>query len=288
MQWETIDGHYDDGSVYQLRRPSFDITLADGSAIGQDVLTSPRIPPPIFGLGLLEAIAENDILALADPNDEDGDGISGRPNYAFNAATRRRQLGRFGWKANTPNLRQQAAAAYAADMGVSSPLFPNPNGTSDIDEAVLAATEFYTQTLAVPARATLDAQGRRGANLFFSAACASCHRASVTTGPHPIDELCDQVIAPYSDLLLHDLGDELADHRPDFDATGSEWRTAPLWGIGLTENVLGEGAYLHDGRARTLEEAILWHGGEAEASKRTFKGMSKMDRAALVAFLRSL
>jgi CxxC motif-containing protein (DUF1111 family) len=288
IEWETLGGKYDDGEAYQLRRPTFQINLGDGTPLANDVLFSPRIPPPVFGLGLLEAIPESDILALADPNDSDGDGISGRPNFAYNAATHQRQLGRFGWKANTPNLRQQAAAAYFADMGVSNPLFPESDASSDIDEAVLSATEFYTQTLAVPARASLNAESRRGAQLFFDAACASCHRTSVVTGSHAIEEICDQLIAPYSDLLLHDLGEELADHRPDFDASGSEWRTAPLWGIGLTESVLGEGAFLHDGRARTLEEAILWHGGEATNAKRAFMAMRKVDRAALVAFLRSL
>lgn len=288
IEWEVVDGSYNDGITYQLRRPKLAIALGNGLGLAREVMTSPRIPPPVFGLGLLEAVSENEILAYSDPNDGDGDGISGRPNYAWNVATRERQLGRFGWKANTPNLRQQAAGAYAADMGVASSVFPDPNGKLDIDDDTLAATEFYTQTLAVPIRATLDDEARRGFRLFSDVSCGSCHRTTMRTGQHAIPSLSNQLIAPYTDLLLHDLGDGLADHRPDFDATGSEWRTAPLWGIGLSEKVLGEGALLHDGRARTLEEAILWHGGEAAASRDSFKQLSKSDRAALIAFLLAL
>jgi CxxC motif-containing protein (DUF1111 family) len=288
IQWRTVSGKYADGEAYELREPKFAITLGSGEPLSEDVLRSPRIPPPVFGLGLLEAISEADILSYADPKDEDGDGISGRPNYAWDVTARARRLGRFGWKANTPNLRQQSAAAYVSDMGVTNPLFPNVTGSSDIDDATLTATTFYTQTLAVPARATLSDNAKRGAQLFVDASCTSCHRPTFTTGPYEVAALSNQLIAPYTDLLVHDLGEELADHRPDFDASGTEWRTAPLWGIGLSAKVLGEGAFLHDGRARTLEEAILWHGGEAEDARDRFKGMSKSERAALIAFLQAL
>lgn len=288
VTWLEVPGRYADGERYLLRRPRFDIRLANGRSLSSGVMTSPRIPPPVFGLGLLEAVSDDEILAFADPNDRDGDGISGRANQVWDVAQGRRTLGRFGWKANTPHLRQQAAGAYSADMGVSSPLLPEADGHTDIDQATLEATTFYTQTLAVPARAALEDSSARGARLFHQIGCATCHRSVMQTGLSDIAALAQQTIAPYTDLLLHDLGEELADHRPDFDASGTEWRTPPLWGIGLTTKILGEGAFLHDGRARNLEEAILWHGGEGEASRNAFKMSSKKDRQALVAFLNAL
>lgn len=288
IAWHVVEGSYADGESYQLRRPAFEITLADGRPLPENALTSPRISPPVFGLGLLEALTNNEILAFADPNDFDGDGISGRPNQVWDVAKQQLQLGRFGWKANTPDLKQQAAGAYAADMGVSNPLFHDSAGPMDISCETLEATTFYTQTLAVPARATLTPEAARGYSSFIEIGCASCHRSFATTGVHAIAALSNQVIAPYSDLLLHDMGEMLADGRPDFDASGSEWRTPPLWGIGLATTVLGEGAFLHDGRAQTLEEAILWHDGEGEGSREGFKRLPKADRQALVAFLNAL
>ncbi len=198
-------------------------------------------------------------------------------------------LGRFGWKANNPNLLQQSASAYVNDMGVTNPLFPEPDGTSDIDEETLENAEFYVQTLAVPARNLLnDPQVQRGEELFNQAKCNACHVDTLQTGRYEVRELANQTIHPYTDLLLHDMGSDLADNRPDFLATGTEWRTPPLWGIGLTQTVLPYSLYLHDGRAQTLEEAILWHGGEAKVSREAFKNLNKSDRTALVKFLRSL
>jgi CxxC motif-containing protein (DUF1111 family) len=287
LAWLDVTGTYADGTPYTLRRPQLTINTAEGP-LGDDVMISPRLPPPVFGLGLLEAIRAEDIEALADPDDRDGDGISGHPNYVYDAETGT-SIGRFGHKAGNPTLRQQAAGAFADDMGVSNPIFQDADGSMDIDEEILSLAAYYTQTLAVPNRVDYDdPQVMRGEVLFGEARCAGCHVETFTTGPHEIPALSSQTIHPYTDLLLHDMGADLADDRPDFQASGTEWRTPPLWGIGLTETVLGSGAFLHDGRARTLEEAILWHGGEADASRERFRTMSQEDREALIAFLRSL
>lgn len=289
IEWTDIAGEYGDGGSFELREPAFDIRLISGDPLPSDIMTSPRIPPPIIGLGLLEAVPEDEIVALADPDDSDSDGISGRPNYVWDAVRSATALGRFGWKANVPTLLQQAAGAYSGDMGVSSPLLPETDGSSDIDEDTLAVTTFYTQTLAVPRReAHDDSEVMRGETLFSDFGCAACHVQTLRTSDHDIRALRDQTIHPYTDLLLHDMGPGLADERPDFLASGSEWRTPPLWGIGLAQTVLVYSSFLHDGRARTLEEAILWHGGEAEASKEAFRNASAAERERLLMFLRSL
>lgn len=288
LHWVEQTREYADGTPYRLRSPVVKLLTLEGSPI-DPVLTSLRIPQPVFGAGLLEAVPASRILAAADPDDADGDGISGRPNLVWDQEQQRLVLGRFGWKANTPNLRQQTAAAYANDMGVTNPLFPAADGSQDIDEATLQATTVYVQTLAVPGRALWqDPQVQRGEKLFVQAQCAKCHRPELQTGIHEIPALANQVIHPYTDLLLHDMGEGLADGRADFEATGREWRTPPLWGIGLSQTVLPSSGYLHDGRARSLEEAILWHGGEAERSREIFKNMAAEDREALLYFLRSL
>jgi CxxC motif-containing protein (DUF1111 family) len=289
ISWQELSGKYGDGTPYQLRSPKIQITLPDGRSLPSNVLTSPRIPPPVFGVGLLEAIPEKTILALADPEDKNNDGISGRPNMVWDANKQAVTLGRFGHKANNPNLLQQTAAAYVNDMGVTNPLFPEKDGASDIDDRILKSATFYTQTLAVPARTlTENSQVKQGEKLFARANCASCHVAELRTGKHEIATLTNQTIYAYTDLLLHDLGPGLADGRPDFVATGSEWRTSPLWGLGLTQTVLPYSGYLHDGRARNVEEAILWHDGEGKKSQEAFRNMSQSDRQALVKFLNSL
>lgn len=289
VEWTYVAGAYADGAAYELRKPAISIVLHDGSPLPADVLTSPRIPQPVFGLGLLEAVGEDALLAMADPDDADGDGVSGRPNYVWSKAAKAVQLGRFGWKANEPDLAQQSADAFAGDMGIASPLNPNHDGSTDITADVAESAAFYTRTLAVPARVfTDDAVALRGERLFRQAGCSACHVETLTTGASPIAGMANQVIHPYTDLLLHDMGAELADNRPDFEASGREWRTAPLWGIGLTHTVLPEAGFLHDGRARTLEEAILWHGGEAEQSREAFRHFAPADREALVRFLLSL
>jgi CxxC motif-containing protein (DUF1111 family) len=286
VEWRDVPGAYADGTAYTLRAPDLHVTLPDGSPLPDDVLTSLRQPPPVFGLGLLEAVPAETIEALADPDDADGDGISGRPNHVWDAARGSTALGRFGHKANNPTLLQQAAAAYFNDMGVSSPYFAEADGAADIDDDTLRAAAFYTQTLAVPERAPLDVGA--GEDLFHAFGCGGCHVDSLTTGDHEIVALAGQVIRPYTDLLLHDMGDGLADGRPDFEADGHEWRTAPLWGLGLTHTVLPYSGFLHDGRARSLEEAILWHGGEAEAAKEAFRQADAADRAELLRFLGAL
>jgi CxxC motif-containing protein (DUF1111 family) len=253
------------------------------------MLTSLRLPPPVFGLGLLEAVEVPTLRALEDAHDRNGDGISGRLNEVWDVQAGALAPGRFGLKANSPNLLQQSAEAYFNDMGITSPLFREPDGTHELSQETLEAAVFYSQSLAVPARTTVDdAEVQHGEELFRSAGCGHCHRETLETGDHPVPELSRQRIHPYTDLLLHDLGPGLADGRPDGVADGQEWRTAPLWGLGLTQTVLPYASYLHDGRARTLEEAILWHGGEAERSRERFRTLSAEERAALVKFLSSL
>ncbi|MDB9525943.1 di-heme oxidoredictase family protein [Oscillatoria sp. CS-180] len=289
VTWQEQPGTYGDGTSYTLRSPQTTLSHWDGSPLPEGVVISNRIAPGVFGLGLLEAVPEATILQAADPEDLNGDGISGRPNRVWDVVQQTDVLGRFGWKANAPDLLQQSASAYANDMGVTNPLFPAVDGTEDIDMDILEAATIYVQTLAVPSRTGLnDAQVQQGERLFADANCAACHLSTLRTGTHDIPALTHQTFHPYTDLLLHDMGTELADNRPDFQASGAEWRTPPLWGLGLVQTVLPYSTYLHDGRARTLEEAILWHGGEAEASKEAFRTMDTGDRDAIVAFLESL
>ncbi|MEZ4911339.1 MAG: di-heme oxidoredictase family protein [Saprospiraceae bacterium] len=296
---ETVK--YADGEEITLTKPIFSITDTYVN-LPSNILISPRIAPPVIGLGLLEAINEADIEALADIVDANNDGISGKPNKVWNYKESALTLGRFGWKAGQPTLLQQTAAAYNQDMGVTSSYFPiessygqdQADGQEDdpeIDDITLKAATFYPQSLAVPRRRNVDdAVVNAGKKLFKILNCHGCHNPMFVTGQHEeYNFLSGQTIYPYTDLLLHDMGDGLADGRSEFDADGREWRTPPLWGLGLAKSVGGQNAnYLHDGRAKTLEEAILWHGGEAEVSKNTFKTLSKNDRVAVVKFLESL
>jgi CxxC motif-containing protein (DUF1111 family) len=290
---------FDDGTPYDLRTPTFMISNAY-VPWPSDAMVSPRVALPIFGRGLLEAIPEEAILALADESDADGDGISGRPNWVYDYEAGRDALGRFGWKANQPNLDQQTAAAYRNDMGVTNPVFPTDsaaghpqsdgrNDDPELSEQIMRDAAFYTRTLAVPARRNVsDPTVQRGEQLFEEARCAVCHIPSMSTGPALEPSLANQRIRPYTDLLLHDMGAELADDRPDFLADGREWRTPPLWGLGLTRIVQGETFLLHDGRARSILEAVMWHGGEAEFSREFVRGLSADERGALITFLESL
>jgi CxxC motif-containing protein (DUF1111 family) len=255
----------------------------------------------MIGLGLLEAVPESEIVANADPNDTNGDGIMGKANYVYDVTTKSVQLGRFGWKANTASVLTQVATAFNQDMGLTSSIIPVESsfGQSQYDglkddpelpDTTLNAVKFYAQTLAVPARRnTTDATVKRGEQLFIQAKCANCHRQTLTTGVNvAFSPVSNQVIHPYTDLLVHNMGPGLADNRPDYKAGGQDWRTAPLWGLGLYETVNSPGYYLHDGRARTLIEAIMWHGGEAAASQAYFSNLSTTDRNALLKFLASL
>ena len=301
--YREVPGSFGDGEVYSLRHPAYQFRNPAFGPMRPDTLVSPRVAPAIVGMGLLEAISEADILAAADPEDADGDGVSGRVNTVWDERSGGPALGRFGWKANQPTVEQQTAGAFLGDLGVTSVLFPDENcterqaecldapngGSPEISAELLDKVVLYTQTLAVPAmRDVNDPQVRQGAQLFVQAGCAVCHTPQHTTGPHEVEALSNQTIYPYTDLLLHDMGPELADGRPDFQADGQEWRTPPLWGIGLVETVNGHTMFLHDGRARNLTEAILWHGGEGAASRDAFKGLTKEEREAIIRFLKSL
>ncbi len=293
---------YPDGNTATLRSPTYSLTdLAHGGTDGS-LKISPRVANQMIGLGLLEAIPESTLLSLADENDTNGDGISGKPNYVWDIASQSHKLGRFGWKANQPNIRQQVAGAFAGDIGITSSLFPDENcvtgvdcdqfangGTPEITDENLDKVSLYSSALAVPARRDVDDQDiLAGKALFNNAQCTACHAPKFETGSHSIAALENQTIRPYTDMLLHDMGAGLADNAPDFDANGQEWRTQPLWGIGLIETVNGHTNLLHDGRARNIEEAILWHGGEAENSKNTFMNYTNSEREQLISFLKSL
>lgn len=297
-------GHYPDGTAYSLRVPSYAFTDLAFGPMRTDVMFSPRVAPANFGLGLLEAVAESDLLAVADPEDRDGDGVSGRPNHVWSVRLQRTVMGRIGWKANQPSLEQQAAGAFQGDMGITSSLFPDQNcpesqaacraaptgGSPEIDDSKVAAVTVYLQTLAVPARRDVnDPTVLHGAALFAQARCTQCHLPTLhTPSTNEIPQLAGQTFHPFTDLLLHDMGEGLADNRPDYEANGREWRTTPLWGIGLVQTVNRHTLLLHDGRARSIEEAILWHGGEADRSRTNFMAMTAPDRAALIRFLESL
>jgi CxxC motif-containing protein (DUF1111 family) len=312
--FETRDVTLADGTVVQLRKP----TLAFEGAT--PAVWSLRAAQPMIGTGLLEAVPEADILARV-RSAPDQDGVKGRANFVFDPETGAVRLGRFGWKAGKASLRHQSAEALLYDMAVASPVYPNRRCASDpagcagapaergISEAALKSISHYLALVAVPAQRSIPSgfpkgvapldehkvdtvQVRAGASLFQGMRCAACHSAEMKTGPgHLFAELRNQTIRPHTDLLLHDMGPGLADGYTEGQAGGGMWRTAPLWGIGYTEKVMGSAGkvgYLHDGRARTLTEAILWHGGEAQASRQRFEKLTRSERDSLLAFLRSL
>jgi CxxC motif-containing protein (DUF1111 family) len=308
ISYEEVPVPLSGGEAASLRRPVYS---ADGLGYGPlapGAMLSPRVAPQMIGLGLLEAIPAADILAGEDPDDADGDGISGRANIVWSVEYARPMLGRFGLKAGAPTIREQSAAAFAGDIGISTPLHPDPwgdcsaaqedcraapdgaGGATEIDGKGLDLVTFYSRNLGVPARRDVDdPEVLRGKAAFFEAGCPACHRPKFVT--HRLDgqpEQSFQLIWPFTDMLLHDMGEGLADNRPEGRANGREWRTAPLWGIGLTAQVSGHSMLLHDGRARTILEAILWHGGEAQAARDAVAAMPKDDRAALIRYLESL
>jgi CxxC motif-containing protein (DUF1111 family) len=359
ITFEEVTGQYPDGESYTLRKPVYHIKDMSFGPFLSDIRFSPRVAPQVFGAGLLEAIPQENILALADENDADGDGISGKPSWVMNKITNEQQLGRFAYKAQTPTVLQQGAAAYLGDMGITSFMFPEENCTGqqaaciaraaqetevgevvDLTDREMALVEFYNRVLAVPARRgydessdTWEASVSAGRTAFFESGCVNCHTPRHVTGEaagsvlgeitlvglepnaEPLQFLSEQTIFPYTDLLLHDMGgscsvtmetmegqacttgaechyvqrcDGLADGLIQGDASGTEWKTAPLWGLGLVQTVNPRATFLHDGRARTIEEAILWHGGEAEEAKQTFMQLSSAERAELLSFLESL
>lgn len=291
---------YPDGSSITLRKPAYQLQNPYTS-LAAGYLLSPRLAPPVFGLGLLANIPESTILSFVDAGDKNRDGISGKANYVYNPDTKQTELGRFGLKANTASLLVQVATAYQQDMGVTSSLLPVEScyGQSQYDgrtddpelaDTALSEVVFYVKTLAVPARRDVtDADNKAGEKLFAQINCSGCHRPTIQTGVDvTLASVSNQRIHPYTDLLLHDMGSGLADNRPDFLASGTEWRTAPLWGIGLFEKTNGIPYFLHDGRARSIEEAILWHNGEAKKAKEQFMQLGATDRARVLKFLKSL
>ena len=304
LKWQTQRITLADGSEVELRQPKLQLSDLGYGPLHPQTQFSLRIAPPMIGLGLLEAIADADLLALADPDDSNRDGISGRANQVWDDARGQSVIGRFGWKAGQPTLNQQNAHAFAGDMGLTTSLLPAddctaaqaacqqmPNGGSpEVSDNILVSVLFYSRNLAVPQRRQVDApQVLKGKALFHQAGCASCHTPKFITRADAAEpELASQTIRPYSDLLLHDMGPGLADQRPEFLANGQEWRTPPLWGIGLTQQVSGHTQFLHDGRARNLLEAIFWHGGEAQAARDAVSHFSRDEREALLAFLNSL
>lgn len=299
VKYQRIAVSYSDGTLTELMKPIYQFVKLNFSPL-IDTIASPRVAPQMIGLGLVEAIEEKDILKRVDPNDSDSDGISGRANYTATG------LGRFGWKAGKASLIEQNAAAFNGDIGITSPLFPTEECTSvqpdcqreqtteDIDLVRLQQVTTYTQLLAVPVRRNFnDPQVNAGREVFHQINCTSCHTPSYVTSANASHEvLKNQRIYPYSDFLLHDMGDALADDVEEYAnedlATTREWRTPPLWGNGLVPTVNGHSRYLHDGRARSLEEAILWHGGEAQKSTDAFTALPKTQRDYLILFLESL
>ncbi len=304
LAYEEVEGAYGDGEPYVLRRPSVVFASLAFGPMDPEAMTSLRVAPAVFGLGLLELVPEADLLALEDPDDADGDGISGRANRVWSVALSAMAIGRFGWKAGQPTVREQTAAAFRGDMGITSALFPDEDcpapqtecasspsgGEPELAEAILEHVSLYGLTLAVPVRTEHgDPEVLHGRELFRDAGCAACHVERFVTGvSEELPELSQQTIRPFTDLLLHDMGEGLADDRPEFLASGREWRTPPLWGVGRVDDVNGHTLLLHDGRARGFEEAILWHGGEAEDARERFRAMPADDRDALVRFLESL
>jgi CxxC motif-containing protein (DUF1111 family) len=304
ISYTEVPGAYADGETYSLRKPSYEITEAGYGALPKDTLISPRVAPQMIGLGLLQAVSDTTLLAMADPDDRNGDGVSGRTNMVWDKTMGSAVIGRFGWKANQPSLRQQNADAAAGDLGLTTSLNAEQNctdaqtaclasitgGEPEISDEFLDKLTLYTMTIAVPAQRDASAiPVRKGFTAFQSMGCAACHRPTLKTAAvDGFPEISNQQIHPFTDLLLHDMGDRLADNRPDFAATGHEWRTPPLWGLGLVPAVNEHDALLHDGRARGFAEAILWHGGEAERAKENFRTAPKETRDALIAFLKSL
>lgn len=354
MKYEYKDVTYPDGTKVKLSKPIFAVdnpydapdnpneynpikveANATSRLFRPDVKMGPRIGMPMIGLGLLNAIDEKDILALADINDSNHDGISGKPNWVCDKEKYDKcmaegncdtnppiSLGRFGWKANTPTVAHQGLGAMRGDMGVTNPLFKyenirgtdlmkkykknNPSfttyedtGETDEDAEFAKSIVFYGETLSVPPRRDVnDSDVKQGGMIFETIGCVKCHHPSFTTSSRytsyslgrdkEIKALENQKIYPFTDMLLHDMGDDLGDGRRDFDATGNEWKTRPLWGLGATQIINPGAGFLHDGRAKTVEEAILWHGGEAKEIKEKFMHLNQTKREQVIKFLNSL
>jgi len=291
-----------DGSTVELRRPVVRIAALWFGPLGDDTVISPRIAQPTFGLGLLETVSDATLADIAEKQRRIG--FNGRPNRVRDAITGEYVTGRFGHKAMHPDLTQQVAAAFHEELGVTSDLFPQQecwpiqqecdrverlSGVEAQQRQLATITDYLRMLAPPPQRDTNNAAVKRGAALFEKAQCPVCHvpeltsdRGAAIVGPS------HSTIRPYTDLLLHDMGDGLADGRREFSASGRDWRTPPLWGLGLRRQVNGNDNLLHDGRARNIPEAILWHGGEAEVARRAFMSMNQGEREALLRFLDSL
>jgi len=326
VNYEYSQVSFNDGMEVELRKPTWHITsnyAEHGYDFDQDTIFSPRLAPPMIGLGLIALISDMDILANQDIDDADSDGISGKANFVWSQEQQAVTLGRFGWKAGQPSLVEQTAGAFVNDMGLTSriqreesclphqadcQLAENGNGDSiadydyEVSDTILEAVSFYSSHLGVPQRRNAyDAEVQRGKIIFQAANCNSCHVESsyVTEWDSEQPELSRQTIFPYTDLLLHDMGEQLADVTQDnlsadretfveYLAGAHEWRTPPLWGLGMAKVINPQASFLHDGRARTIMEAILWHGGEAQTAKEAVLALSQLERQDLLAFLNDL
>lgn len=311
VTYKTTDVLLAGGETVTLRNPTYEMTDLAYGPLHLDIMVSPRLAPPMIGLGLLEAIPDSTLMAASDPQDDDGDGISGRFNQVWDISKSEMAIGRFGWKAGMPTLDQQNQNAFQFDIGLSTPLYPNasgdcttaqtdcitaPDGNDDefegleVHSVMTDLVLYYARNIAPPARTNAnDEDVLAGEKIFAAAGCASCHTPRYAL-PERADmpEQSGQVIWPYTDLLLHDMGDGLADHRPEAQASGTEWRTPPLWCIGRAQEIDPRAGFLHDGRARTILEAILWHGGEAKSARDAVTRMPPSERSQLLAFLKSL
>jgi CxxC motif-containing protein (DUF1111 family) len=303
LDWEERSVTLPDGEKVTLRKPVLRIEKLAFGPLGEGAMTSLRNTPPLAGLGLLEAVPEETVLALA--REQKKLGLNGRPNFVWDAINQRAALGRFGWKANTPSLLQQVASAFLGDIGVTSWIFRQqncppiqkacqvqaPGNDPEVIKADLDDLELWLRGSAVPApRDAANPVVRRGAEMFRQTACDNCHVPELNTAAQypAFPKLANRSLRAYTDLLVHDMGEDLADGRPDFQAGARDWRTAPLWGLGLSATVNGHSALLHDGRARNVKEAILWHGGEAAASRDAFSKLPIADRDALLKFVESI
>ena len=308
-KYTLIKGEFADGESYELQQPRYKLTQLAYGELAPYIGLSVRLAPNVFGMGLLNAIKTQDLLNQEDVDDANGDGISAKYNRVPNVITGTTEVGRFGFKAKQPNLHQQVAAAFRDDIGITNSSFPNETCTEsqiacglaseygghsladlEIPDNRLALTVTFNEFLGVPPARNLQSKTvRAGRDIFYQLNCQQCHTPSyVTDANYPVKALAKQTIWPYTDLALHDMGEGLADGVNEFIASGREWRTAPLWGIGLQENKTGQQRFLHDGRARTINEAILWHGGEAEAAKQKYKTLTKLQRSALVKFVKAI
>ena len=311
IRYQNLQGQFADGTRYTLRKPLYSVTQLAYGPLADGIMMSPRIAPQMAGVGLLEAITDEDILANAAAQAASAGPIKGQPNRVWDDFAQVQRIGRFGWKANQASIASQTAGAFQGDMGITSTQHPDetctptqkdclaaPRGSlgkaPEIDDRTLSDVIFYQSTLAPAARRNAnDLQVQRGQALFAQSQCSACHRPNYTTGAPPFPRLSSPKVQglkiwPYTDLLLHDMGPDLADGRPDFAANGQQWKTPALWGVGLVHDVNGHRRLLHDGRANGVLEAILWHGGEAQSAKHKVLQLNARDRQALVAFVESL